>query len=145
MDRGRPHVTQTTFFGRHILEDKLENFMHRLSVMVAPTARERIGQRSIVIPLIHQVAEISKRYSLDPNDFMNLVLYERGIITRRIFRHLADALDASEADRSPSRGGLPEDDVADELLATVPPERARTASRRRAQEANTDDIRLSVS
>lgn len=57
-------------------------------------------------------------------------MWGRGTVTRRIFAQLKDVLTTGDAVRSPSWGGLPKDDVADEVLATAPPRRSRTASPR---------------
>lgn len=59
---------------------------------VSPVASERVGQLPIVNPLIHQVAEQLKLRPVVPDDPMSPAMCERGTLTRRIFRQLANAL-----------------------------------------------------
>lgn len=65
--------------------------------------------------------------------------------TRTIFKHLVDVLTVGEADRTPPWGCLTEDDVADELLATALPKRAKTTSPGMAQEPSNDETRFPAS
>lgn len=48
MDRKHPHATETMFSWRCILEDKLEKLLQWLSLMISPTASERVDQSLMV-------------------------------------------------------------------------------------------------
>lgn len=65
-------------------------------------------------------------------------MYERGMVSWGISRNVVDVFMADEASRSQSRGGLPENDVADELLTTAQPKPARMSSSRRVQGPSND-------
>lgn len=94
--------------------------------MITPTTSEPIDQRSIVTTHIYQVAEKLEAYSVFPYDPMSPPMYERGMITRRIFEKLVDMLKFGDYNRSSSREGRPEADQ-DAVLGHRTPKGAKAS------------------
>lgn len=119
--------------------------MRRLSVMVRSTAGERVGQQSLVITYLRQVTETFKLGPVVPCHPTSPSMYQREAATRRILRQIVDALTAAEANGSPFRVGLLEDDFTGDVPATIPPKRARTPSHRMIQEPSDSDTHFYAS
>lgn len=73
---------------------------------MTPAARERIAHLTSVVGLIHRVAKEFKLSPLTSHDPTTSTMYERGMVTCRDFRQLADALAAGEEHERPSYGSV---------------------------------------
>lgn len=78
----------------------LENQAHltrRLSAMIMPTTSEHAGHQPIVTTYTHQVAESLNPYQVVPHDPMSPVIRKTGMMTRRSFEKLVNALRSGDA------------------------------------------------
>lgn len=107
--------------------------MWQLSVLVTPAAKERIGEESTVVRLVHQAQKELEQRSFVPRDPMSTTLRERGTVTRRISSQLVDALVGGKQDES-----LCQIDIH-KASGIAPPKEASTDPPRRIPEPS-DDI-----
>lgn len=102
VDRDHPHPTETIFYWRHVLENKLGNIMRRLGVILKPKASEYLGQETMTA---HQIAEELKSIPVVFWNSIGSAMCERGRTTLRTSENLVDVLRSGDADSIPLQRG----------------------------------------
>lgn len=102
MDRCHPHATKMMLFWGSVPKCDLVNLMKRLSVMLMPQARERVGDKAIMTTDTHRMSEEVKNFPVTPHEPMSAATYERRTVARRAPEKPVNVRRSGDADRVPS-------------------------------------------